>query len=145
MKYYKYKLSLIIPFISVLAIILNLYNGDILGIKNNIEYLLWFLPNLILFIYISYVNKTLNLLLEIIILILCIIINIYWIYAWEKDEDTNYRHRTEYYDSQAFIGCMLFVILYNNAQNIIDSREQNLNKNKNININSEEQNNISII
>ena len=43
------KYSLYLPFFSTLMIVLNVYNGDIIGIDSNIEYLLWYLPPIILY------------------------------------------------------------------------------------------------
>ena len=114
--------SLFIPFCSNLCIILNLYNGDILGVSSNIEYILWFIPHLFLYIYLSYINKNLKLIPNIIILILSIIINIYWIFAWEYDKRTNYRHRTELYDCQTFIAIMIFITLYDELKNTINKK-----------------------
>ena len=127
----KLKLSLLLPFCNNLCIVLNLYNGDIFKIESNKEYLLWYIPHLVLFLFFTYKNNTNKYLLEISILLLSIIINIYWIYAWKHDERTNYRHRTEFYDSQSFICSMIFVSLYNTINNhILENENENENKNK---------------
>ena len=101
------KYILILPFISSLAIVLNLYNGDILGIPCNFEYLLWYIPSFIAFI----VNYEKKYLCELLVCIFAIVSNIYWHYAWIHDAKTNYRHRTEYYDTQTLLSSFLFTIL----------------------------------
>ena len=35
---------LFLPFFSTLMIVINVYNGDITGLDNNIEYILWYIP-----------------------------------------------------------------------------------------------------
>ena len=47
------KYILLFPFISSLCIVLNLYNGDILGIDCNYEYILWYIPPLYYFLCIK--------------------------------------------------------------------------------------------
>ena len=110
------KYILIFPFISSLCIVLNLYNGDVLGIDCNFEYLLWYIPPLFLFIYklIKKFNQQnlYNYIIEILVCLFSIVSNIYWHYAWIKDAKTNFRHRTEYYDTQCLISAFLFNILY---------------------------------
>jgi hypothetical protein len=49
---------------------------------------------------------------EILVCLFSIISNVYWRYAWIKDAKTNYRHRTEYYDTQCLLSAFLFNILY---------------------------------
>lgn len=117
------KYILIIQFLVSLAIVLNIYNGDILGISSNLEYLLWYIPPLIYFIFHSlnhYLNPDtifkykvwLEFSSEILLCILGISCNIYWHFAWIKDAKTNYRHRTEYYDTQCLFCGILYVILH---------------------------------
>ena len=107
---------LLLPFFSTLFIVMNIYNGDILGITENIEYLLWYIP-LIIFIVHRLIKddiKEFKLIPELILSLLAIIINVYWIYAWRNDQSTNFRHRTEYYDSQCLLCSLTFSILLNN-------------------------------
>lgn len=120
------KYSLAVPFISSVNIVLNTYNGDILGISPNIEYLLWYLIPLFLFLRHIYLKPekevVLEYLMEILVCFLVIIFNIYWHYAWIADIKTNYRHRTEYYDTQTLISSFVFVILYLQYQKDIQRR-----------------------
>lgn len=107
------KYILFFPFISSLTIVLNLYNGDILGISCNFEYLQWYIPPLFILSYFSYnENNIRKYIIEILVCLAAIIFNIYWHYAWIEDEKTNYRHRTEYYDTQALLSAFLFIILF---------------------------------
>tara|TARA_B110000495_G_C23016781_1_gene602416 strand:- start:1118 stop:1555 length:438 start_codon:yes stop_codon:yes gene_type:complete len=106
----------IVCFCSLLSIVLNIYNGDILGINNNIEYSLWYITTLaIIFIYstflkINFFNTLIKYPIEIFIFVIGIILNIYWSYAW-KLESNDYRHRTEYYDTQVFLCSIFFFII----------------------------------
>ena len=117
------KYVLTIPFIGSLAVVLNLYNGDILGISCNFEYLLWYIPPLLYFLkhcLQHYLNlnhpnrwdKFAEYSLELIVCFLGIFFNVYWHYAWLHDAKSNYRHRTEYYDTQALLSSMLYSILH---------------------------------
>lgn len=115
------KYILLFPFISSLCIVLNLYNGDILGIDCNYEYILWYIPPLLLFMYQLIKNKFSKTVIykyicEILVCLFSIISNVYWRYAWIKDAKTNYRHRTEYYDTQCLLSAFLFNILYHQFQ-----------------------------
>jgi hypothetical protein len=125
------KYVLTIPFIGSIAIVLNLYNGDILGISCNFEYILWYIFPLIYFIfhtlrhyYKSHYNnkweKIIEFSLEMIVCLLAIIFNVYWHYAWIKDAKTNYRHRTEYYDTQCLLSSMLYSILHTQFHKDLD-------------------------
>ena len=110
---------LTLPFVSTLMIVLNVYNGDILNIEENTEYMLWYIP---LLVYISFLKicldiKLKTLLPELSIAFFGIVINIYWIYAWKNDSKTNFRHRTEYYDSQCLLCSFCFVVLLNYFNN----------------------------
>lgn len=103
---------LFFPFVSTLMVVLNVYNGDILGIESNIEYILWYIP---LLIYIVFFNKDTikNTIPELSLSLFGIIFNFYWIYAWKHDKKTNYRHRTEYYDTQCLLCAMSYTLLVN--------------------------------
>ena len=131
------KYVLTIPWIGSLAIVLNVYNGDILGISCNFEYLLWYIPPLIYFMAISarHYNKVnvihkwekfVEFSCEIFLCILAISCNIYWHYAWIKDAKTNYRHRTEYYDTQCLLCSMLYTILYSQFHKDIEIKKGNI-------------------
>ena len=110
------KWFLVFPFISSLCIVLNLYNGDVLGIPCNIEYLLWYLPSLffILFSCKSYYYS------ELFVCVFGITANIYWHYAWIEDAKTNHRHRTEYYDTQCLMSAFLFVLLQKETKKYVE-------------------------
>ena len=123
------KYSLVFPFISSLCIVLNLYNGDILGIPSNYEYLIWYIPSFFQFIYYIYSDFNQNLfnyLLEILVCLFSFIANIYWRYAWIKDASKNYRHRTEFYDTQCLLSGFLFIILYNQYQIDLYSKKKKI-------------------
>ena len=105
------KLLLLIPFIETTLFVLNVYNGDILGINENIEYMIYYLVPLCVLFGISIVNSTLSsdLILyffEYLVLLLGIVFNIFWKYEWKQD-----RHRTEFYDTQCLLGSMLFTVI----------------------------------
>ena len=105
----------LIPLITSTLIILNVYNGDIFSINPNIEYLLWYIIPLIKILHESLKNKNTLLYIPDILVYMCgIIFNIYWSIMWERDRKHNFRHRTEYYDTQTFLGTMLFVITLKN-------------------------------
>ena len=108
-------LLLFIPFVSSLMIVINIYNGDILGIRENEEYMLWYIPLLtyILFLIVTKREKLKNIIPEFSIAFFGVSLNIYWIYAWEYDKKTNFRHRTEYYDTQCLLCAMTYFVLLN--------------------------------
>lgn len=113
-KDYIYMLLLLcVPFVSSLMIVINIYNGDILGIKENKEYMLWYIPLLtyILFLLVTKKEQFKNIIPEFSIAFFGISLNIYWIYAWEYDKKTNFRHRTEYYDTQCLLCAMTYFVL----------------------------------
>ena len=106
----------IIPLCSTYMIILNVYNGDILGIDNNLEYLLWYILPVVWcsgqylgegtggtqispicwgLVYLAWV--------------LGIVSNLYWYYQTPFRESRSLRHRTEYYDTQVFLSHLLYL------------------------------------
>ena len=114
---------LFVPYASTQCIVLNVYNGDILGIAINLEYMLWYLiPLLIHWGYSYYIKEFNNNLrkywFEYMILTIGILLNIYWYYCnpWTTN---SIRHRTEYYDTQVLLNCYLFYAL-NRRFNIIN-------------------------
>lgn len=108
-------LLLSLPFVSSLMIVINIYNGDILGIRENEEYMLWYIPLLtyILFLLFTQKEQFKNIIPEFSIAFFGVSLNIYWIYAWEYDKKTNFRHRTEYYDTQCLLCAMTYFVLMN--------------------------------
>ena len=102
--------SLFCPFISTYCIVLNLYNGDIIGTQENLEYGLWYLIPLISNLYIDCKNKVNfdEYFLDYNLLIMGILNNIYWYYVDPLANPNDKRHRTEYYDTQ----CLLCMISY---------------------------------
>ena len=110
---YLHYICLILPFCSTLMIVFNVYNGDILGINENLEYMLWYIPISLSTIYNKICkNIVLKFLLpELSLIILGVSINIYWSYAWDNDSTTNFRHRTEYYDSQCLMCSINYSVL----------------------------------
>ena len=98
------------PLVSLKAIILNIYNGDILGINANLEYMIWHIVPLSIFFFRYLIFRRCDELnyyfAELSTYILGIAYNIYWYYEWKED-----RHRTEYYDTQTFLLCFYVMIL----------------------------------
>lgn len=93
-------------------ITLNVYNGDVLGVQENIEYGLWFFAPLFLNTCIDICKHTppwqspyQNYYL---IWILGTTCNIYWYYATPFEKSRSLRHRTEYYDTQTFLAAISF-------------------------------------
>ena len=105
------KYSLYLPFFSTLMIVLNVYNGDIIGIDSNIEYLLWYLPPIILYITKKGLIKTLR---NLHICLLVIILNLFWYYESPFLPTKKIRHRTEYYDTQCLLCGLLYHTIYEN-------------------------------
>lgn len=97
-------LLLLLPFFSTLCIIMNIYNGGILGINEHNEYLLWYFPLIIYLIYeiINEEKQIIRLIPELILSLLAIFINIYC------------RHYKEYYDFQSLLFSLTFILLLNN-------------------------------
>lgn len=100
---------LLIPLASTLAIVLNVYNGDVLGIQENLEYLLWHAVPLGIELVRSPTRKTLA---QNHILILGGACNIFWYYESPFRKDKGIRHRTEYYDTQALLCALLYHSCY---------------------------------
>ena len=123
---------IIIPCISEFFIILNIYNGDIIGISENIEYSLWHTFSLIIS---SLFNDTFS--KEHFVLLLAIITNYYWFFFYPWNIDSNRflvsmpsqstlnnitffekaivisrpRHRTEFYVSHGVLTSYLFSLI----------------------------------
>ena len=123
---------LFIPNLVEYLITLNLYNGDITGLPNNIEYSIWYFVPLLFNIFSKRYDLTSNL-----VMALGGLTNIYWYYAnpWNKDSNRylisynneNYlgqddffnnisivkrpRHRTEFYISHGVLASYLFSII----------------------------------
>lgn len=98
--------SLFAPFVSTYMIVLNIYNGDILGVHENIEYALWYSIPFICNVYEDYKTRNYNdFILDYNLLLIGIISNMYW-YTFPLIKGD--RHRTEYYDTQ----CLLCGISY---------------------------------
>ncbi len=101
--------TLLIPLTSTLAIVLNVYNGDILGIQENLEYMLWHVVPLGLEMVRS---PTLTTLAQHHILVLGGACNIFWYYESPFRKVNGIRHRTEYYDTQALLCALLYHSCY---------------------------------
>ena len=100
---------LLLPFISTLMIVLNVYNGDVLGIDNNLEYIIWYIPSLIYYIYKEGVIPGLY---NSHIALLGIILNTFWYFESPYKTASHIRHRTEYYDTQSLLCCLLYHTIY---------------------------------
>ena len=98
---------------SLNCIVLNVYNGDIIGIQPNLEYLLWYsIPLFLIFCQAVWLNSWDQIkyhCFEVYYLFLGIIYNVYWNYAWQLEEEDK-RHRTEFYDSQAVLCCISYMV-----------------------------------
>jgi len=126
------KKMLICVFIIEYLVVMNIYNGSILGIPENIEYSIMYLIPLILIIK----NKGER--IEKIVLFIGFITQIYWYFInpWNmdnnryllsyknniKNRDTFFedikivnrpRHRTEFYTSHGLLAAMLFSVIIN--------------------------------
>jgi hypothetical protein len=101
--YYKY--SLFLPFFSTLMIVLNVYNGDVTGMPSSLEYMLWYIPSLLIGL------KTVKLYM-LHVPILGLALNIFWHYESPWNSNKLIRHRTEYYDTQCLLCSMLYHHIY---------------------------------
>ena len=132
-------LALLIPsFFMLNCVVLNVYNGDIFNIPENLEYMLWFLiPLIIIFLYCIYIKSLVIIktnVLEVFYLVIGILYNIYWYYAW-KLESNDYRHRTEYYDTQTLLCCISYILIVRKFDSINSKKIMLKNKKNNDNDN----------
>ena len=91
-------------------VVLNVYNGDILGIQENAEYGLWFVIPLCLHVgadlrRCAWPVARRN---HYLIWSLGAICNIYWYFFTPFEKNRSLRHRTEYYDTHAFLASIAF-------------------------------------
>lgn len=100
---------LFLPFLSTLMIVLNVYNGDIIGIPSTLEYIIWYIPPIILSIIKKGLKRTI---IDLHILFLGISVNIFWYFESPFKQDKKIRHRTEYYDTQALLCCLIYHSFY---------------------------------
>ena len=124
------RMGLYVPFLSNILIVLNIYNGDLLGIDENIEYMIWFIiPLGVNLIYDSirwgikksYLDLVIS---DCYINLSCyfmwvfgIMCNLYW-YYFSPFKIGGIRHRTEYYDTRCLLAGMLYShILYVMSKN----------------------------
>lgn len=104
--------GLYIPFISNFLIVLNIYNGDLIGIDENIEYMFWFILPLSINISYDIFTKNKNIYFSsYFIWILGILCNIYW-YYFSPFKIGGIRHRTEYYDTRCLLTSMLYYHIF---------------------------------
>ena len=110
--------GLCIPMFINFLIVLNIYNGDVLGIDENIEYSLWFILPMFINIVFDLSTYTYISLVGMYILYssyfpwtIGIISNMYWYvyYPWKSEPDP--RHRTEFYDTKILLCSMLYTQL----------------------------------
>ena len=102
-------LLLFLPFLSTLMIVLNVYNGDIIGIPSSIEYIMWYIPPIILSIIKNGLKTTI---IKLHILFLGICVNIFWYFESPFKHNKKIRHRTEYYDTQSLLCCLIYHSIY---------------------------------
>ena len=100
---------LFFPFLSTLMIVLNVYNGDIFGISSNLEYIIWYIPPIIISVIKKGLKKTI---INLHILFLGICVNIFWYFESPFKPGKKIRHRTEYYDTQALLCCLIYHSIY---------------------------------
>ena len=80
------------------AVVLNIYNGDILSLHENYEYTL---PHF-LTLAAAIISDDDDILLWLTFSI-SILMNLYWVAAYPFSGDGDSRHRTEFYDTQCYI------------------------------------------
>lgn len=130
---------LILLFIMEFLVILNIYDGNLTNLHENIEYGLWYIFALIFILYLKKnSDRRKNILKKsLIIIFLGILSNIWWYFAypWRRDSDkilisideneiinkkTFYnkikkvnrpRHRTEYYITHGVLSAYLFSVI----------------------------------
>ena len=98
-----------VPWVGTLAIVLNIYNGDILGIPTNLEYVLWHAIPLGLQLLRSPTKATLA---AHHVLVMGVGCNLFWFYESPFRPNRLIRHRTEYYDTQCLLCAMLYHACY---------------------------------
>jgi len=100
---------LFLTFFSNLMIVLNVYNGDILGIANELEYLLWYIPAILGSIYkVGFINS-----LKIYhTLYLGVVVLVFWYFESPFRISKKIRHRTEYYDTHALMCGLLYHTIF---------------------------------
>ena len=103
------KYLIFLPFISCLMIVLNVYNGDILGIPSDLEYLLWYTPVIISSIIELGIKKSLYIYH---VAYLGVILMIFWYYESPFRSTKKIRHRTEYYDTHALLCGLIYHTIY---------------------------------
>jgi hypothetical protein len=92
-------------------VVLNVYNGNVLGIQENLEYGIWFLVPLFgNFFLDKYSNQVITgeYMNFYIIWTLGVVSNLYWHFYTPFEENRSLRHRTEYYDTQSFLAAISF-------------------------------------
>ena len=89
---------------STLCIVLNVYNGDILPIHENLEYALWHAIPL----GAAWWAQGPRALVRHHVLLLGIGCNVFWYYESPFHAHRTIRHRTEYYDTQSLLCAMLY-------------------------------------
>ena len=97
--------DIFVPFCSTLCIVLNIYNGDILPIDENLEYALWYVIPFCAGLR-GKTGRQLARRYHVFALGVCV--NLYWYWASPFKSGRSLRHRTEYYDTQ----CLLCSLLY---------------------------------
>ena len=113
--------SLFCPFISTYLITLNVYNGDIFKIPENLEYMTWYIIPLLINSTIDIKNKN-NIKIYILdynLYILGIISNLYWYHSSPFRIDRDIRHRTEYYDTQCLLCALNYYTLVERCKEIV--------------------------
>ena len=88
---------------------LNIYNGDILPIDENLEYTLWYI---IPFCAAARGRTWRQLARRYHVFSLGVAANLYWYWASPFKSGRPLRHRTEYYDTQCLLCGMLYHAMY---------------------------------
>ena len=92
---------------STLCIVLNVYNGDVLPIHENLEYALWHaVPLGATWLWDQ--HTLLRTLTRHHVLLFGVCCNVFWYYESPFHAHRTIRHRTEYYDTQGLLCAMLY-------------------------------------
>ena len=100
----------LVPWCSTCAIVMNVYNGDILPIHENLEYLLWYAVPLLG--RLARRDRAERWFQRNHVLIFGAALNLFWYYESPFRPHRTVRHRTEYYDTQCLLCGMLYHAMY---------------------------------
>lgn len=102
-------LVFVAPWLGSLAIVLNIYNGDVLPIQENLEYMIWYAVPLVIDLICCPSWQTLS---QDHVLIVGLACNLFWYFESPFYTTNEARHRTEFYDTQALLCALLYHSMY---------------------------------